>query len=317
MRRSLILLLAVLATLVGASSALADGDGHGKVTATLTATPDPVTAGTPVALVTTFTNGTSAKLHNVTLAAPAPAGMSVVTVVSAGSCTTSAGEAVCSFGDLPAGASASARVIMNAPSSPGTANATFTWSAGDGDHDADDQDIAASTSFTIKAPDPDSVSEYVLPAGGTVSTGSTTSQTNPQSTAVSVPSTPAGTPTTLTEMNAAGPSDACGAGATCFGQISIVTVGSGPFPATDPLHLTFLIDAGELPRRIDLDDIQMFHDGVLVPDCTGGPGVASPASCVSARKLVSSKHSKHPKHCKKHCSVEIDVLSTTNGRWRP
>jgi hypothetical protein len=309
MRRSLILLLAVLVTLAGASSASAHGH-HGTATATLAASPNPVTAGAPVALVTTLKNGTSRPLANVTLAAPAPAGMSVVTVVAAGSCTTSAGEADCSFGNLAAGGTASATVIMTAPPSPGSASASFTWSSGDGDHDADDLDIATSTSFTIRAPDPDSVSEYVLPAGGTVSTGSATSQANPQSTAVDVPSTPAGTPTTLAEVTAASPSDACGAGAKCFGQISVVTVGSGPFPAADPLHLTFLIDASELPRHVDLDDVKMFHDGVLVPNCTGGPGVASPASCVSARKLIG------PKHCKKG-TVEIDVLSTTNGRWRP
>ena len=116
-------------------------------------------------------------------------------------------------------------------------------------------------------------------------------------------------------MNAAGPSDACGPGVSCFGQISVVTVAAPAFSPTDPLHLTFRIDSSELPKSMrqhpDLDDIPLFHDGVKVLNCTGGPGVASPASCVAARKLI------RPKHCKKgQFTVEFDVLSTTNGRWR-
>ena len=118
----------------------------------------------------------------------------------------------------------------------------------------------------------------------------------------------------LSEVNATSPTDACGPGAQCFGQISVVTVAAPPFPAADPLHLTFRIDSSELPRHFDADDVKklrLYHDSVLVPICTGGPGVASPASCVSARRLVRLKH------CRKgRFTVEIDVLSTTNGRWR-
>jgi len=84
--------------------------------------------------------------------------------------------------------------------------------------------------------------------------------------------------------------------------------------ATDPLHLSFLLDSSELGKHLDADDVKslpMFHDGVTVPNCTGGSGVASPATCVSARKII------RPKHCHKgQFTVEIDVLSSTNGRWR-
>ena len=55
----------------------------------------------------------------------------------------------------------------------------------------------------------------------------------------------------------------------------------------------------------------MFHDSVSVPTCTGAAGVASPDPCVSARRIIK------PKHCKKgQFEVEIDVNSSTNGRWR-
>jgi hypothetical protein len=312
-RGSVISVLVACAALLGAAPAAAHPQG--AATAALAGTPSPVTAGGTVAYRTTFTNGTSRSLPNTRLDAPAPPGFAIVSVVSAGSCTTSATDAVCSFGTMPQGATLSATVIMSVASSPGSVGSAVTWTTNDGDHDSDDLTVAASTSISVQAPSPDAVADYVLPAGGEVSTGETTSAANPQSTGVVVPSTPAGAATSITEANAAGPSDACGAGASCFGQISVVTVAAPSFPANDPLHLTFLIDSSELPKKmqkhLDLDDIPLFHDGVSVPDCTGGEGVASPASCISARKVI------RPKHCKKgRFTIEFDVLSTTNGRWR-
>lgn len=309
--------LTVLSVLVAvlASTSQASAHGGGTASATLTGTPSPVTAGGTVAYQTTFTNGTSKPLHNTQLDAPAPAGFSVLSVVSAGSCTTSAGDATCQFGTLPKGATVSAIVIMSVPSSTGPVGSSVTWTTSDGDHDGDDLEVVPSTSISVHAPSPNAVAQYVLPAGGDVNTGTTTSAANPQSTGVNVPSTTTGAATSVSEVNAAGPTDACGPGAKCFGQISVVTVAAPAFTATDPLHLTFRLDSSELPknqqRHPDLDDIALYHDGAKVPNCTGAPGVASPASCISARKLV------RPKHCKKgRFTVEIDVLSTTNGRWR-
>ncbi len=313
MGRTLTALCALLAVLAGAASASAHTSG--TATASLTGTPNPVTAGGTVAYQTTFTNSTSKSLQNTTLDAPAPAGFSVVSVVSAGSCTTSASNATCQFGTLAQGATAAATVIMSVPSSPGSVGSAVTWTTSDGDQDDDDLTVTASTTVTVQAPSLNAVSAYILPAGGELNTGETTSAANPQSTGVDVPSTPTGAATIISEINAAGPQDACGPGVQCFGQISVVTVAAPTFPANDPLHLTFLIDSSELPksqqRHPDLDDIPLFHDGVNVPDCTGGPGIASPPSCVAARKLI------RPKHCKKgQFTVEFDVLSTTNGRWR-
>ena len=88
MGRRFTILAVLLATLAGAAPAAANTSG--TATATLTGTPDPVTAGGTVAYVTTFTNGMSKSLQNTQLDAPAPAGFGVVSVVSAGSCTTSA-----------------------------------------------------------------------------------------------------------------------------------------------------------------------------------------------------------------------------------
>jgi hypothetical protein len=162
----------------------------------------------------------------------------------------------------------------------------------------------------VKAPSTDGVSAYVPPAGGTVTTGEQTSAANPQATTADVPSTPNGVPVTLSEVNASSPQDACGPGATCVGQISIVTI-PRTFSVTDPLHLKFVLDSSELKhlQRKQLLTLPMYHDGVLVPDCTGAAGVASPDPCVAARKIIKVKPG--------HFRLEIDVNSSTNGRWRP
>ena len=312
MRRHFSLLIGLAAVLAAAAPSAASASG--TAAATLSGSPNPVTAGTTVAYKTTFTNGMSRPLPNTALDAPAPAGFSIVSVSSAGSCTTSAGDATCTFGTLAPGASASATVIMNVPSATGDVNSAVTWTTGDGDEDSDDITLPAHTTVTVKAPSTDGVSEYVPPAGGTVSTGSTTSAANPQSTIADVPSTPNGVPVTLAEVDATSPQDACGPGATCVGQISVITVNAPPFPVTDPLHFSFLVNSSELPPHMTKKQalkLPVFHDGVLVPKCTGAFGVASPDPCVAARKITKLEH------CPKgQFQVEFDVNSSTNGRWR-
>jgi uncharacterized repeat protein (TIGR01451 family) len=308
MRRSLIMLVALAAVLAAALPALADSGGG--ATARLSGSPNPVTAGTTVAYTTTFRNGTSLALQNTTLSAPAPAGFSITSVSASGSCTTSSGGATCTFGTLAKGATASATIIMNVPAATGNVASSVTWTTSDGDHDSDDITLTVSTRVTVKAPSTDSVSEYVPPSGGTVSTNQSTSASNPQATAVDVPETPDGVPVSLSEVNASSPQDACGPGATCVGQISVVTI-PGTFSVTDPLHLRFILDSTELKhlQRKQLLKLPMYHDGVLVSNCTGAPGVASPDPCVSARKIIRVKPG--------HFRLEIDVNSSTNGRWRP
>jgi hypothetical protein len=308
MRRPFTLLIALAALLVAAAPAAADGSS--TATATLSGSPDPVTAGTTIAYDTTFRNGTRLALQNTTLHAPAPAGFSIVNVITSGSCTIASGDATCTFGTLASGASVSATIIMHVPSATGDVSSSVTWTTSDGDHDSDDITLPVSTTVTVTAPSTDDVFKYILPAGGTISTGSTTSAANPQSTTVDVPSTPNGVPAAISEVDASGPSDACGPGATCVGQISIVTI-PGTFSTTDPLNLRFLLDSSELKHltKKQLLKLPMFHDGVLVPNCTGAAGVASPDPCVSARKIIKGKPG--------HFRLEIDVNSSTNGRWRP
>ena len=66
-----------------------------------------------------------------------------------------------------------------------------------------------------------------------------------------------------------------------------------------------MLDKSEIPKHTKIKKIPMYHDSVAVANCTGSSGVASPDPCVVSRKKL------------KKGDVEIVVLSSTNGRWRP
>ena len=69
------------------------------------------------------------------------------------------------------------------------------------------------------------------------------------------------------------------------------------------MRFVFLLDKSEIPKGMSTGKIPMFHDGILVPNCTGGPGLAAPDPCVLSRTKFATK------------DVQIVVLSSTNGRW--
>jgi uncharacterized repeat protein (TIGR01451 family) len=304
--RPFTILAALIAATVLAVPTAAGSDLSGTtVTASISGSPDPVTAGESVRYVTTVSNGGPATITHVALTLPLPGGMTPTdATASSGSCSTGSGQVTCTIGTLGAGQSATVTVFADT-SATGTFSVTAHWAA---DVDANDpHDYSATTSSTVAARTPDLVSGYVLPTGDTLTTdpgtGATTS--NPQVTTATVPATTDGTPARLAESNASGPADGCGAGATCFGQISTITIGQ-TFSPGNPLRFVFVLDKTELPTSLKIAKIPMFHDGVLVPSCTGTAGTASPDPCVVSRTKL-----------KKTGDVQIVVLSSTNGRWRP
>ena len=56
--------------------------------------------------------------------------------------------------------------------------------------------------------------------------------------------------------------------------------------AADPLVIQFIIDASRIPPGEDETTIEIFRNAVLVPACTGAPGVAAPDPCISSRVVV-------------------------------
>jgi hypothetical protein len=71
-----------------------------------------------------------------------------------------------------------------------------------------------------------------------------------------------------------------------FGHQVVIDMPDAP-SATSPNVLTFGIDASIVPAGQDHTTIQLFRDGIPVPDCTGAPGVADPTPCVSERSPLA------------------------------
>jgi hypothetical protein len=296
LRRSIILLAALAGTVLAAPAASADTI---SATTSLTGAPDPVTTGHTAALTTTFANGSSLA-HNVEVRITFLTAGFVDAIPSSGACTLEHSHQVeCEFGAVAGGAEVSATILVTAPSTPGSLDATARWSA---------EGMTAQlldTSIGVVAPTPDDLSEWVLPQGATVTTDPGTGATtqNPQVTTAEVPATDIGTSTELSEDDAA-PGQFCAPSKPCFGQVSTITIGQ-TFSPGDPLRFVFLLDKSEIPANTRVKKIPMYHDGVAVANCTGSSGVASPDPCVVSRTKL------------KKGDVQIVVLSSTNGRWRP
>jgi len=296
-RRSIILLAALVAT---AFTAPVAAGSDATINATLTAAPDPVTVGHTAALTTTFTNTGPVSVHDVELRLSIPDGSFLQVAPADANCVLEHGNTVeCNFGVVDTGGEIDLTVLITAPGSPGSITATAHWAA---EH-ADPQFPTASLS--VVPPSPDATSEWALPQGDTVTTDPGTGATtqNPQVTTAEVPATEIGTSTELSEEDAA-PGQFCAPLGTCFGQVSNITIGS-TFDPGNPLRFVFVLDKSEIPKNIKIQKIPMYHDSVAVADCTGAPGIASPDPCVVSRKKL------------KKGDVQIVVLSSTNGRWRP
>jgi hypothetical protein len=72
------------------------------------------------------------------------------------------------------------------------------------------------------------------------------------------------------------------AGYEFFGHQVDITMADATSPA-EPHVLIFALDASAIPEGQDETTIEVFRDGVAVPECQGAPGVADPTPCVSER----------------------------------
>jgi hypothetical protein len=233
-----------------------------------------------------------------------PSGFAVESAeASTGSCAAASDQVHCTIGTLASGSAAQVTVIART-SNPGAVSVTAMWTSVNGKGDTHIYPVTVST--TIAASSADHVAGFVPASGDTLTTdpGTGATASNPQVTTATIPATADGTPAALSESNAAGPSDGCAPSATCFGQISTITI-EQTFSPGHPLRFEFLLDKSEIPKQTKLNTIPMSHDGVLVANCTGSLGVASPDPCIVSRTKLATQ------------DVRIVVLSSTNGRWRP
>ena len=83
-------------------------------------------------------------------------------------------------------------------------------------------------------------------------------------------------------------------------QVAITAPDATP---DSPLSLVFVVDASRLPAGAAVSSVEILKDGVLVPDCSGSPGIASPDPCVSARLALVDG------------DVELTVLTSSASQW--
>jgi hypothetical protein len=134
-----------------------------------------------------------------------------------------------------------------------------------------------------------------LPPGGTLGTGAEPTGTDPLVTSLSTPN--AG-PVSIAEGPLPGGAPA---GFSLLGQQVQITAPDAT--ATDPLTLTFTLDAAALPTGIDEQNLHVFRNGTLVAGCAVSGGVASPDPCVSERERMGTG------------DVRLTVLSSQASTW--
>lgn len=131
--------------------------------------------------------------------------------------------------------------------------------------------------------------------GETVSTGEEATPADPAETSVTTPNAGA---VSILEEPAAGPP---AAGFTSLGwQVAITAPAAS---AADPLVIAFRLDASIVPPGEDETTVQVFKDGVPVPDCTGAPGTAEPDPCVASRELLADG------------DVRLTILTSAASVW--
>jgi len=154
---------------------------------------------------------------------------------------------------------------------------------------------------------PDATSASLGPDGGTATTDPAAAGptgADPIETTVAVPPGAGGGEVTIAESTA---SSSAPAGYQFLGQQIEITATAGT-TAANPLSITFTIDAsllaGLTPASIAVFRSEDGGAPVLVPNCTGAPGVASPDPCVASRAYVGGTG-----------DVAIAVLTSHASLW--
>jgi hypothetical protein len=130
-----------------------------------------------------------------------------------------------------------------------------------------------------------------LTPGGSITTGSGTTPTNPLQTGVTAPG---GGIITIEQ----GP----GADFGFLGQnVQITAVPDAT--SSNPFVIVFTIDASVIPSGESAATIVVTKNGVVVPPCTGAPGTAAPDPCVESRVVTAGG------------GAQLTVLSSTASKW--
>jgi hypothetical protein len=242
----------------GTADIAVDSAGAAYLTGTTDSTDFPTTAG---AFDTSYSGGNSdafvSKLD--------PAGSALSDSTYLGESPNNSGAAIA----VDSGGAAYVAGLTDSPGFPTTAGAFDTSQNGGYDYFV--------AKFTYPQGPDNSASENA-PAGGTVSTNTTTSPDDPVGTSVTTPN--AGQ-VTIQEGTTTTPNPS---GYSLLGQQVQITAPTAS--AASPLVIEFLLDASVLPAGADPASLQVFRDGVPIADCAANAGSsANPDPCVAARAV--------------------------------
>jgi hypothetical protein len=82
-----------------------------------------------------------------------------------------------------------------------------------------------------------------------------------------------------------------------------ININAPPGTADSPLQITFTLDSSRVPAGEDETTVQLFRSGVLVAECSGAAGTASPDPCVANRVILVDG------------DVQITVLTSQASPW--
>ena len=271
-------------TVAAAAAGLTAGAGLAadpEVSFGVTQAPEPVTAGLQTRYDFAIANGTAGSTFSNQLVDTIPAGATLVSATaSQGSCSYAGGKVTCSLGRIFPGASASVTMFLTAPTASFENCGTLTYHVIVGETTQKRTRTVCDATEVRPANDPNFRGGCIA-GGTTLSTGTTPTIADPQSTALT---TPGGDCATVGETEATSPSEACGAGATCKTQISEII--HAPCAVESPCTVTLSFDGSY--GKISV----IYYNGVNVKWCTT-PGVASPDPCILKKKLLAGGDSQY------------------------
>ena len=196
----------------------------------------------------------------------------------------------CTGANLPSGSVCTVTVAFG-PTATGLRNATLQIAS----NDPASPDLVPLSGTGLNS-DPNQASGDPGP-GGTVSTGTgAATSSDPTTTAVTAPA--AGT-VTISESTGGTPPSGYG----LVGQTVSITAPVGTFD--HPIRITFRLDASAIPPGHDATTIEVFRNGILLPECaTPGSGRAVDDPCIDQRSTLVDG------------DISITALTTHASLWQ-
>jgi hypothetical protein len=317
-KRSLLagaLCVTLAVALGGAVTSSRAGSPGGEVTLGIVASPVPVSPGELVTFVITAQSNSTSNLSHFTVTGPATGSTPLAYVATSrpdictaptNPATTPATNGInCSFGAFASGsAPLPVALVFRVPANFGgsTINfvATASYSGGsNNDNSGRTNTVVGSASTTVET-DQDLTKGFVVSSFGdtlsTVPVPDGDSPGNPQSVSASVNanSVPGfGVVGTVQDLphSAGDTTTNCGPGFSCWGQSELVTFMSGNVDVSlvgTPGTLVVRTDDSEIPSGVNKRNIKWFHDGALLPSCSGLPAVPTNGCVSNVDKLTDN-----------------------------